>query len=489
MSNMAEKLIQMSTNNATIANNVPLVYEAGRQSVEDPSKIIEKSETFTTTIALSDISEFPHTVYLSSDEEGATVRYYPNNIYNEQNALFSTPANWEEADITRRNMVTMTAKTGGAEFSYSGGAWNCYLGKNVFKSGKKYIVSFPAILLEQGAYSPKLSISYYYNEGKYRNYRPTLTIGEITRITYTVDVSSVEIDENYRQNIQIGFNSNKARVFMEGLVIQEVTDTITSLTYQDITIPCELSSKDNMVFDTSNNVTVNYHKSYSLDFAEKIFWNNALQDGTGSGRNRFNGYSWTYRNFKPIYPIQTNDANQMFIYAINLYGDLDELMLSLGYEPLDFSNAISLHQIFHTCRLFRIGTLDTAGLTSTSYGFFRGNSFLQEIRNFILHSSTISKIATWGTDMFNGCTRLKHITISGDGRIPKSVTFPSECLTSASIENIVAYLDDTVTGQTLTLKTVCKETYYNAHSDEYADADTAWNALVATKPNWGFALN
>ncbi|MBR5155950.1 MAG: hypothetical protein IKW62_05675, partial [Clostridia bacterium] len=62
-------------------------------------------------------------------------------------------------------------------------------------------------------------------------------------------------------------------------------------------------------------------------------------------------------------------------------------------------------------------------------------------------------------------------------------------LTSESVESIVAALSGTSADKTLTLPVETKVTYYNAHSTEYANEDTAWNAFVSTKPNWTIALS
>ena len=50
------------------------------------------------------------------------------------------------------------------------------------------------------------------------------------------------------------------------------------------------------------------------------------------------------------------------------------------------------------------------------------------------------------------------------------------------------YLDDEVSDKKVQLASECKTTYYNAHSDEYSDVNTAWESLISTKPNWTVSL-
>ena len=88
---------------------------------------------------------------------------------------------------------------------------------------------------------------------------------------------------------------------------------------------------------------------------------------------------------------------------------------------------------------------------------------------------------------FHGCDSLKEVTF--EGVIGQNISFiNSPLLTSETIEHVMSVLSDTAEVKTITFNIAAKTTYYNAHSSEYPDEETAWAALVATKSNWTIAL-
>ncbi len=176
-----------------------------------------------------------------------------------------------------------------------------------------------------------------------------------------------------------------------------------------------------------------------------------------------------------------------------------------GFNPPKTLKANQAGYMFHRSRGIPKITkeqIDFSDVTDADYVF--ASSDVQEIeevycaRELINTFSTthlirigklvIKQGAVFGRYPFQNCKRLTQID-EIEGVIPNSVSFKwSSELTAKTIKNIVSALSNNATGQTLTFNATAKATYYSAHPDEYADAETAWAALVATKPNWTIAL-
>ena len=99
--------------------------------------------------------------------------------------------------------------------------------------------------------------------------------------------------------------------------------------------------------------------------------------------------------------------------------------------------------------------------------------------NKLILGSGITQMSDW----FDQCTKLKNIEIEGD--IPVSIKFAqSTKLTARSITSIVEHLSDTATGKSVTFS----QTAVN-NADWSETEYESWDALVATRPNWTFALS
>ncbi|MBE7032002.1 MAG: hypothetical protein E7401_03460 [Ruminococcaceae bacterium] len=153
-------------------------------------------------------------------------------------------------------------------------------------------------------------------------------------------------------------------------------------------------------------------------------------------------------------------------------------------EMLDTSKSESVGYMFLRCvDLKSIETIDCSTAGSKQTFLFNGCTSLETIGRFILKEGALMS----SYDIFSGCNALKNITFVGT--INSSVSFQwSPLLTTESIENIISVLSDNASGQVLTFNKAIKQTYYNAHSSEYANADEAWDALCDTKPNWTISL-
>lgn len=118
-------------------------------------------------------------------------------------------------------------------------------------------------------------------------------------------------------------------------------------------------------------------------------------------------------------------------------------------------------------------TIDASAITTNCAYVFANCSTLVTIPKLIV-SATTPMSANW----FEGCTSLVNITI--EGVVARNISFKDSPLSRASIENVIAVLSNSVTGQTVTFKRTAVEAAFT--TDE-------WNALVATKSNWTIALS
>ena len=179
--------------------------------------------------------------------------------------------------------------------------------------------------------------------------------------------------------------------------------------------------------------------------------------------------------FNPPYTIKPTYCGGCFSYAN---------IKKITPEQLDFSSCVSANYGFSNCRAIEeIGRLHIP----SGHGYLFAECYaLEKLGPLVLKKGL--KLNVDGPPFVN-CPKLREISF--EGTIINSVSFRTSPLLSAeSVENIISVLStaEDITGQTITFNSKVKETYYNAHSSEYADADTAWNALVSTRPNWRITL-
>ena len=177
--------------------------------------------------------------------------------------------------------------------------------------------------------------------------------------------------------------------------------------------------------------------------------------------------------FNPPYTLKPSNMADVFYYARGI--------TKIKKEHINWTDNASLNYAFANC--YDLEEVEEIEISSHHMWLFANCSKLHTIGNLILREGCLFN----SNSPFANCNALENITLTGV--ILNSVSFQwSPLLTIESIENIISVLSDDVTGQTLTLNKAAKTAYYNAHSTEYANADEAWNTLVATKPNWMISL-
>lgn len=191
---------------------------------------------------------------------------------------------------------------------------------------------------------------------------------------------------------------------------------------------------------------------------------------------RFRHTDWTNKEFDPPSVIRPSYSGEMFRNAKGIK--------KLTNQQIDFSNCVGVNYAFANSEIEELPIIDLTKSTTAVNYIFSNAVALHTIEKLILKADGSQ---TFTGAPFHNTNALQNIKI--EGAIGSTISFQwCSLLTSASIESIVRALYDNATGQTLTFHSDVKTTYYNAHSEEYADADTAWKALCDTKSNWTISL-
>lgn len=165
------------------------------------------------------------------------------------------------------------------------------------------------------------------------------------------------------------------------------------------------------------------------------FWDTLQQNGNRTNYNwGFYGKGWTDDNFKPKY-FNVNMARGMF--------EDTKLVKSDYLKRLDFSKCASFIQTFYNSTVEEVGIIDMSSMTR---GHGCANMFLscKSLRK-------IEKLIPPKEGIFNGsfnqCSALEDITIEGV-IVSNGLDFQhSTKLSRASIESILAHLDDVYHGE------------------------------------------
>jgi hypothetical protein len=235
-----------------------------------------------------------------------------------------------------------------------------------------------------------------------------------------------------------------------------------------------------------------------IDEGEAVGYENGYNDGKATGKAEENRAFWdcvTNNNTRTTYDGCFRETNFNYItggfnppyalkpaYAVQLLANARGVT-KIKKGQIDTSNNNSSNYMFANCR--DLEEIEEIEIGSSCMYMFAECYKLKTIGKLIIRSG-ITGLSS-NAPPFANCTALENITI--EGVIPYTLKFHSSpLLTAKSVESIVSALSDTSSGQTMAFKTTVKQTYFNAHSTEYADADEAWDALCDTKPNWTISL-
>ena len=221
------------------------------------------------------------------------------------------------------------------------------------------------------------------------------------------------------------------------------------------------------------------------------FWEEYQQGGERINYNyAFAGLGWNEKTFNPKYPINIGTGEEYRVkgmfYRFNCGSStpLDFRNYSHVVNAETFKNAQSAANLFDGAR-FNFLDVDLSNCTTLSACFSSGmnHTYCTDIK------LKVSEKCSNFSGAFSYCSSLTNLEFKEGSVIAANIGFnKSDLLTVKSIESIFNALSSAASGKTVTFASANKTTYYNAHSTEYTDADTAWRALCDTKPNWEIVI-
>lgn len=188
----------------------------------------------------------------------------------------------------------------------------------------------------------------------------------------------------------------------------------------------------------------------------------------------FAGDGWTNVNFRPKYDINVTYGYMTFRNSA-VTADIIELCKELGIT-IDFAGCTDFTQTFFNSKFKRIGEIDTTTASALAGTF--ASAAVSKIDKLILKNDGSQTF----TSAFSNCENLADIKIAG--KIGNSINFAASPLNAKSMASVVEALSDTVSGKTVTFK----ESAVN-EADWSESGYSDWNALIAIKTNWTFALS
>lgn len=428
---IADKIREKSGSNSTyktseMPNGIDEVYEAGQNSMIDESKIIKGTATGEGSLVLNDVSEVPHkikaTIKVNESETfiAADVYYHFELPYDD-----TKPMPIKEINEAENKII--------CEYEYS---WD----------GIEMLPHTCTITVLEGfdfsILKGALGIvsSYYATEF-------TVVHAKATSITLTVTDNDTK-SATYRPNA-------------DGVI-----DNIVSYS-------------PNMKFklDGTNEITVEYHKSWGMQEEWNRFWDTYQDNGNRSRyAYAFAGVGWARKNMlPPKYPIVLQNgtfANRGMFQQFNQdKGSAGRYNLTEISSMIDASNMTNAHSMFADARVENL-TLDLSNCTDATSMFNMGNAG-GDVDGIYLKVSEKLKITT---SMFAHCKNLKTLRFTEGSVLATSLSFAhSPMLDDESIDNIITTLKD-LTGATAKTLTVHANVY-----DRMVERGV--DALVTAK-NW-----
>ena len=168
-------------------------------------------------------------------------------------------------------------------------------------------------------------------------------------------------------------------------------------------------------------------------------WDALQENGSDSMDYRYKFFYWSNEAYRPKYIVRSTKANMSYVYQNSRIEDT--------IVVVDFSAAITCNYAFGYC------------------------SKMHTLRMIVAEQNTFNMA-------FQAMYALVNVFVTG--KFGSSIDFQwSKLLSKDSLTSIVSALSTNVSGQSATFS---QEAVDNAFTTE------EWNELVATRPNWTFAL-
>lgn len=504
------------------------VYEAGKKSMVDESKIIEKTVSGS-VIALDDVSEVPHevVVQLSNSEENLIPYPYTHTTQTHNGITFT--------DNGDRTITISGVATNDAYFYLctndfgNNNAWNTnvvdgylFSGTHIFYNGVNTKVT--CIVVPSGRdYTTPITVNPYikrvsedfsgvevkvFGQNIFSNVVTSSVANPLTKINSTT--YSITPDMNNGKMYGI-----RADVSTLPLEIGDVLKcSVKSISKIGATYGWRVEYQDGTYNSVSNslNATLTVNKPFkalllycdmgSAGFSyEPIVFTDVVVYKESEMTNYTANADGTVSGIKSLSPYMTisTDTNGVNITATyhkswGMQTEYDRFWDAYqnNGEAMDYSYSFAGINWDDDCynpkypikctnctNMLRNAIItDTKVPIDISNG--SGTYVLANCRNLVRIPKIIVDANVIFTGWLTSCTALEEIRF--EGTIGKSLDLHfSTKLSMMSLASIVGALSDTVTGQTITLPTTAQSTY------DSATISGRWKELVASKPNWTFA--
>lgn len=442
-----------------LAEQVGKIYESGkeegRNSMVDPTKIIEKTASGIGSVSVDDVSEIPHEikVQLSSD----------------------TITDFSGVNVTAyKNLYTGLMEQG----SFDGG-------NGTLSNSTTRVRPTQYIKLDSGTYTlltdeDKDFVVYVYDtEGTFIKAESKTGWSTTNLVTFTLaDTRLIKFAIRYLTNTTIVASDVKFLVLYEENPksytpnADGTVEGITSLS------PC-ITLQSNI---EGVGITMTYRKSYGMQTEWDRFWDVAQQNGTRYVYDYcFAGHFWNNATFRPKYDIKPVGGSCVGVFRFCDITDLENALEKAGIT-FDTSSASNFESFVANSQITTLPLIDLSSAT-TAYCLFYWATKLETVRKVILPNKAIS----WSS-AFAYCSSLKNIEFEGTLH-GNSIDLKQSPLTKESIISVINALSTTSTSQTLTLKQTAVNNAFETSSGTADGSESEeWLNLVATKPNWTISL-
>ena len=376
-----------------IAENVPKVFEAGRQELLSihPEKTVSGS-----LISVDDVSELPHDVKCKvsgvDNPESVTVIRYGENLLTGLSPIELV------GDGVQQVLFESNA--------YEGVNTPCALSVDVEvsdvvgSSSGNFI--YLAVLFKNGQYQ-------------------YITLCGNTTTTKTVKATINASDDYVIRSLQIVKHARwtGGKIRLSNYHCYESKNSQTLTPSADGTVEGMTSVYPQMNIFTNNAdavLDVTYRQSAGKKAEYDAFWDDFQQNG----ERKYYMYAFAYRwgkSYNPKYPLEKMAQCTYMFY----YSQVTDTLVDIDVSGLNISSMFESATQLHTIRKIIMSESITMGLTSA----------------------------------FKNASSLKNITI--EGIIGNSINFQWCPLTKESITSVVNALSSTTTGQTVTFKKTAKE--------------------------------
>ena len=455
---LSEKLI-------SITENIPKVYEAGKESMVDKNKIVENSASGN-PIFVKDVSEIPHLIQArltsdtTTDYSNITVSRCGKNLFDISKIItYKSPSGSviNNGDGTITIVLTDVATSAKGNTPNKLGDYAPFL-----KVGQKYTLSATTTGSNKYIYLSTAKESWYFGESK------TITEDILNSpvLWYASGFSTTAIIGNLQ--IEPGTSATEYESFVGKTYNASEDGTVDGI--QSLSPYMTITSSANV------DISIIYHKSWGMKNQYDMFWDTYQQNGKRTDYNcAFGGTGWNNDTFKPKYDLKPEASAYCMFRDTEIKGDLEELLKQNGVV-LDTSNTTSFTSMFQLAeKITRIGVLDCRKSASSMDSLFADAKKLKTIDKLCLTEN--SRLAS-GT--FRNMLALENITI--DGYIGISFNFnQSPLLSPDSIESIITHLSSNVSGQTVSFASGAIDNYIAVKGSDM------WHNLNALFPNWTFA--